>query len=155
LRDRSIVENVRKAIIDAGAEPQNLAFEVSDILLSSSNRSINERVRKLRDLGLKMAVDRFGTGHLSLPNLKRLPINYLKIDRNFTDGLQESLDDTVQVSGVINIARILGHEAVAEGVENEEQLLQLRDLGCDIAQGYYLSPPVSADEILTLLERSF
>ncbi|MGI8865586.1 MAG: putative bifunctional diguanylate cyclase/phosphodiesterase [Rubrobacteraceae bacterium] len=155
LRDRGAVEDVRRATIDAGVEPQDLTFEVSDILLSSSNRSVNERVRKLRDLGLKMAVDRFGTGHLSLPNLKRLPINYLKIDRNSTGGLQESLDDTVQVSGVINIARILGHEAVAEGVENEEQLLQLRDLGCDLAQGYYLSPPVSADEILTLLERSF
>lgn len=155
LRDRGIVEDVRRAIIDAGAEPQNLAFEVSDILLSSSSRSINERVRKLRDLGLKMAVDRFGTGHLSLPNLKRLPINYLKIDRTFTDGLQESLDNTVQVSGVINIARILGHEAVAEGVETEEQLVQLRDLGCDIAQGYYFSPPIPADEIPTLLERSF
>jgi EAL domain-containing protein (putative c-di-GMP-specific phosphodiesterase class I) len=155
LRDRGIVEDVRRAIIDAGAEPQNLTFEVSDILLSSSSRSTNERVRKLRNLGLKMAVDRFGTGHLSLPNLKRLPVNYLKIDRTFTDGLQESLDNTVQVSGVINIARILGHEAVAEGVETEEQLVQLRDLGCDIAQGYYFSPPIPADEMPALLERSF
>ncbi len=155
LRDRGVVEDVRRAVIDAGAELHDLTFEVSDTLLSSSSRSINERVRKLRDIGLKMAVDRFGTGHLSLASLKRLPINYLKIDRSFTDGLQESLDDTVQVSGVINIARTLGHEAVAEGVETEEQLVQLRDLGCDIAQGYYLSPPIPADEIPNLLERSF
>ena len=86
--------------------------------------------------------------------LRRLPVNYLKIDRSFTDGLQQTLDDTVQVSGVINVARILGIVAVAEGVETEEQLVQLRDLGCDLVQGFHLSPPVPGEEIPDLLERS-
>lgn len=152
---RHLIEEVEDAIREAGIEPSDLTLEISERLLMDWEDSIIERLRELRNLGVRLAVDNFGTGYSSLAHLKRLPVNYLKIDRLFTDGLHQSLDDTVQVSDVINVARTLGLVAVAEGVETAEQLVQLKDLGCDVAQGYYLSVPVTGDEIPALLEREF
>ena len=150
-----LIDEVTHAIEDAGIEPPDLAFEVSEKLLIGREESAIERLRELGNIGVRLAVDNFGAGYSSLAHLKRLPIDYLKIDRSFTEGLQESLDDTLQVSGVINVARNLGLVAVAEGVETAAQLAQLKDLGCDMAQGFHFSAPLASEKLAALIERGF
>jgi hypothetical protein len=99
--------------------------------------------------------DTFGTGYSSLSYLKRFPVEYLKIDRSFVGKLGEDPDDTALVSGVIGLAHTLSFEVVAEGVEAAEQLAKLREAGCDLAQGYYLSKPLPSEAAKTLLAKRF
>jgi EAL domain-containing protein (putative c-di-GMP-specific phosphodiesterase class I) len=98
-----------------------------------------------------MAIDDFGTGYSSLSYLKRFPVSYLKIDRSFVEGLREGSDDKVVVSGIIALAHTLGMRTIAEGVETAEQLRILRQIGCDMAQGHYFSPPLAPDAASELL----
>ena len=108
-------------------------------------------LRRLKSLGVHVAIDDFGTGYSSLSYLKRFPVDSLKIDKSFIDGLGRDPEDTTIVEAVISLAHALGLGVVAEGVESVEQLNQLRRLGCELAQGYYFSRPlglVGIDELL-------
>ena len=103
-------------------------------------------LRELEQLGVTLAIDDFGTGYSSLGTLRHFPVEKLKIDRSFVDGLGAESDDSVIVSGVVGLAHGLGLRVVAEGVETSDQLARLRDLGCDFGQGFYFSRPVPAEE---------
>jgi EAL domain-containing protein (putative c-di-GMP-specific phosphodiesterase class I) len=109
------------------------------------------QLRRLKDLGVKLAVDDFGAGYSSLAYLRRFPVDYLKIDRSFIHGLGRSLDDTVLVSGVISLAQSLNLAVVAEGVETAAQREKLRELGCDFAQGFLFARPLPAEEAARLM----
>jgi len=106
---------------------------------------------RLKDLGVRVAVDDFGTGYSNLAYLKRFPMDMVKIDKSFVDGLGEKPEDTAIVKAVISLARALGLRTVAEGIETSEQLERLRDLGCELGQGYYFSGALPAYEANALL----
>jgi len=105
-------------------------------------------------LGVNLYIDDFGTGHSSLSYLKRLPVDEIKIDRSFVMEMEESDNDAKIVHATIDLAHNLGLKVVAEGVETEASLKILKALNCDYAQGYYLSRPVPADELLKWLGKS-
>src|SRR4028118_863325 len=108
---------------------------------------------RLREMGVGISIDDFGTGYSSLAYLKRLPADALKIDRSFVAGLGEDLEDTAIVSMVVELAHTLGMGVVAEGVETEAQAALLKDLGCDLGQGYRFSRPLPSKEVPLLFPR--
>jgi EAL domain-containing protein (putative c-di-GMP-specific phosphodiesterase class I) len=104
-------------------------------------------------LGVNISVDDFGTGYSSLSYLKRFPVDRLKVDRSFVDGLGSEPEDSAIVAAIVNLAHTLGLVAVGEGVETSVQLEALRSLGCDLAQGYHLGRPMSATDLSVVLQQ--
>jgi EAL domain-containing protein (putative c-di-GMP-specific phosphodiesterase class I) len=107
---------------------------------------------RLSFMGVRLSLDDFGTGHSSLSYLQRLPVNEVKIDRSFVMNMATDENDATIVRATIELGRNLGLETVAEGVETPQIWSQLEALGCDMAQGYYLTRPVPASELLTWLD---
>jgi len=110
-----------------------------------------DKMKRLKGLGIRFAIDDFGTGYSCLHYLKRLPVDQLKIDRSFIEGLEQNPEDLAIVSGTISLAQALGLQVVAEGVETAEQMARLRELGCDLVQGNYLSEPMPGQDAKRLL----
>ena len=106
-----------------------------------------KNINAFAEMGIGLAIDDFGTGHSSLVNLKRLPLTRLKIDRSFVSGVGEDHDDAAITAASIALAKQLGLEVVAEGVETESQERFLRDHACDVVQGFLFGKPMSADQI--------
>jgi EAL domain-containing protein (putative c-di-GMP-specific phosphodiesterase class I) len=151
LREPGLVETVTRALADTGLPARRLCVEVTEsVLLEEGERSIAV-LDALRALGARVALDDFGTGYSSLTSARRLPLDGLKIDRSFVAGLGRESDDESIVASVIELGRALGASVTAEGVETEEQLERLRELGCDTFQGYLFSPPAPAEHVADLL----
>ena len=108
---------------------------------------------ELQRLGVGLSVDDFGTGYSSLAHLSNLPIDSLKLDRSFVNRMQVGSKEAAVVRAVVQLGKSLGKSVVAEGIETPSQLDQLRDMGCDVGQGYVLSRPLPAELVVTLLER--
>jgi EAL domain-containing protein (putative c-di-GMP-specific phosphodiesterase class I) len=122
--------------------PEALELEITEsMLMSDPDRSLVTLTR-LNQLGVGLSVDDFGTGYSSLANLRRLPIDELKIDRSFVSPMLSDESDLIIVRSTINLGHDLGLKVVAEGVEDEETLSRLANLGCDLAQGYHFSKPL-------------
>jgi len=119
----------------------------------SESRSVQRGLGQLRAHGLQLAIDDFGTGHSSLRRLSQPWVSVLKIDRSFVQDLPASRHASLLVTSMLQLAQTLGLQAVAEGIETDEQLRFLVDSGCRFGQGYLYSRPVPADEISRLLER--
>ncbi|HKJ77277.1 MAG TPA: EAL domain-containing protein, partial [Gammaproteobacteria bacterium] len=140
-----IVGTVREVLEETGLPPERLELEITEgFVLGHAEQGI-ATLERLRELGVDLAVDDFGTGYSSLSYLKRLPITRLKIDRSFVADLPGDPDDAAIASTIIVMARNLGLEVIAEGVETAEQLAFLREQGCEAYQGFYLGRPVPAD----------
>ena len=149
--DPGLVDDVARTLRETGLEARYLTLEITESALMEDAQSSVGTLEALKALGVKLAIDDFGTGYSSLSYLKRFPADYLKIDRSFVDGLGQDDNDTVLVSGMSGLAHALGLEVIAEGVETVEQLAKLREIGCDLAQGYFISRPVPANQASTLL----
>lgn len=104
-------------------------------------------IESLKELGLKFSIDDFGTGFTSLSNLKNLPVDELKIDRSFIDKIETENNSQIIVKSVIDLADNFGIKSIAEGVENENQLIFLKNCGCDEAQGYYFAKPMGIEDL--------
>jgi len=144
------------AALDAAGLPSELLiFEITENVVMEDLSGAREVMRKLDRLGVRLAIDDFGTGHSSLAYLKQFPVQEVKVDRSFVQGIAESPVDSAIVRAVIDLANAMGISTVAEGVETKDQLAQLRMLGCPVAQGFYFSHPLRAEEFDELLTRHF
>src|SRR5438270_1175027 len=149
----SSASSVNHAIRRNGLLPSSLSFEITEsVLMEDVEFSIASLVG-LKGLGVRLAVDDFGTGYSSLAYLKRLPLDSLKVDRAFVDGLGTDPNDSAIVAAIVPMAGALGLSVTAEGVETERQLSERRQLGCDRAQGYLFSPALSAEEFEHFIRR--
>lgn len=137
----SLVPTVRSAIAANGLDPSQLTIELTEHALVSDLERATKNLRRLSDDGVRISLDDFGTGYSSLLYLKQLPITEIKIDRQFTGGITGRDEDNAIVSGIIRLARTIGVEVVAEGVETEEQARTLIQLGCHRGQGFLFGAP--------------
>jgi diguanylate cyclase (GGDEF)-like protein/PAS domain S-box-containing protein len=151
LADRAIVAVVADALKSSGLDPGRLVLEVTESALMANAEMAVECLTELKTLGVRLAIDDFGTGYSSLVYLKRMPVDAIKVDRSFVDGLGDDAEDTAIVSSVVSLAHAVGVQAIAEGVETAAQQAHLQSLGCDLAQGFLWSRPVPADELRVLL----
>lgn len=144
---------MRQVLEDSGLPAHCLELELTESQLLDSIDHISQTFEQLRELGVKLAIDDFGTGYSSLSYLKRLPVDYVKIDQAFIRGLDEAQEDVVITQAIIAMAHSLGLQVVAEGVETAGQMAILKAQGCDEIQGYLISRPVPAQEMVQLLIR--
>lgn len=133
--------------------PEELELEITESVLIDDLSSVFAKMDELRDFGVKISIDDFGTGFSSLSYLKDLPADTLKIDKSFIDTIISDYSTKIIVSSIIDMSKKLGYKTVAEGVETKDQLNYLEEIGCDIIQGYYLGKPVLPENIEELLLR--
>ncbi|MCG3117882.1 MAG: EAL domain-containing protein [Candidatus Manganitrophus sp. SA1] len=144
LQDSQLPERVSELLQKSGVEPDQLALEITESIIMADPQRAMEILTDLSEMGIRLSIDDFGTGYSSLGYLKKLPVDEVKIDKSFVREMASNQDDIVIVRSTIDLAHNLGLEVVAEGVENQETLSRLAALGCDAAQGYFISRPVAA-----------
>jgi diguanylate cyclase (GGDEF)-like protein/PAS domain S-box-containing protein len=149
--DVDFVTDVRAALEVAGLAAQHLTLELTESIQILDGEGTNQVVAALRDIGVRLAIDDFGTGHSSLSYARRFPVDELKIDRSFIDGLGRSREDAAIVTAAIAFARALHLDVTAEGVETPDQAIRLRALGCDRAQGYLFARPMDEAALAIIL----
>ncbi len=142
---------VAEIVARTGLDPVHLRLEITESVLVEESASAIASLEALNEIGVRLVLDDFGTGYSSLAYLNRFPFHALKIDRSFVDALGIEQERTAIVEAIIGMARALSLEVIAEGVENEVQLAELRRLGCDYAQGHLFHPALPATEISRLL----
>ncbi|MDO8680795.1 MAG: EAL domain-containing protein [Acidobacteriota bacterium] len=148
----NFLKTVVRALNDTKFDPHRLDLEITESLLMQNAESVLEVMRELGALGVQFSIDDFGTGYSSLAYLKHLPIGHVKIDRSFVRDIPADANDAAIVTAILAMARSLGIQVIAEGVETKEQLEFLRAKGCDMAQGDYFSRPLPAEEIMPVLK---
>ncbi len=152
LRAPGFVAGVRATLKETGLEARYLELELTETVLIEDSRSVADVLKELKDIGVLLALDDFGTGYSNLSQLKRFPIDALKIDQSFVRDLAVDEDDAGIVTAVIGMGKSLHMRVVAEGVETREQLEILQEHGCPQGQGYYFCRPVPAEQFRRLLE---
>lgn len=145
------VKLVADIVNESGLEPRYLELEITESVLAKDLDLALENLKALKAVGVQLAIDDFGTGYSSLSYLKRFPIDRLKIDQSFVRNINSDPDDAAIASSVIAMARSMELHVIAEGVETGAQLRFLETKRCDEIQGYYLSPPLSAEDVVSLL----
>jgi diguanylate cyclase (GGDEF)-like protein len=153
LLDLDLPGDVASILTAHHLDPGALHLEITESMIMSDPDRALDTVTRLRGLGVCISVDDFGTGYSSLSNLKRLPINELKIDRSFISSLPHDESDLIIVGSTINLGHDLRLNVVAEGVEDEITLKRLEKLGCDLAQGYYFGRPLPSQEFVRMVDR--
>jgi EAL domain-containing protein (putative c-di-GMP-specific phosphodiesterase class I) len=142
---------VAEALVRSGLDASQLVLEITESVLLEDADGPKEALRAVKDIGVRLVLDDFGTGYSSLGYLKQLPLDGLKIDRQFVSGLGSDPDDTAIVSAVAGMARGLGLTVIAEGVETPAQRDALRDLGCQRGQGFLFARPLAPEDFRALV----
>jgi diguanylate cyclase (GGDEF)-like protein len=145
-----LVPEIAEILRQTGLNPSCLELEITESVIMEDVEYAIDLLEHLKKLGIRVALDDFGTGYSSLEALRRFPLDALKIDKVFVDGVSKSQQDMAVVQLVIDLAHAVGIQAIAEGVETVEQLTQLRNMGCDQAQGYYFWKPLMGEEAAAL-----
>jgi EAL domain-containing protein (putative c-di-GMP-specific phosphodiesterase class I) len=155
LLDVEFPDQVAALLALRGVGPDRLELEITESTMLEDPARTRAILERLSEMGIRLSIDDFGTGYSSLAYLKRLPVDEIKIDRSFVMNMVDDEDDATIVRSTIDLGRNLGLEVVAEGVETGPIWDRLTDLGCTVAQGYYLSRPLPADELTPWLERRY
>jgi len=143
----NLVDKVKAILRQTNCKTEWLELEITeDFIINKTNQAIST-LQELRNLGISLAIDDFGTGYSSLSHLKQLPVNKLKIDRSFVRDINNDMEDAALVQAIIAMGKSLNLKLIAEGVENGSHEIFLKAHGCEYAQGFYYSKPVTADEI--------
>jgi diguanylate cyclase (GGDEF)-like protein/PAS domain S-box-containing protein len=149
LQSESIVDDVRDALVSSGLEPSSLVLEITESVMMADTDLAVERLNALKGLGILLAMDDFGTGYSSLSYLSRFPVDILKMDRAF---LTREHEESGLAGAIIAMGNSLNLEVVAEGIEFPEQIGSLRDLGCELGQGFFFAKPMSRDDLVKYLD---
>jgi EAL domain-containing protein (putative c-di-GMP-specific phosphodiesterase class I) len=151
LDDEHLPATVSEALDAAHLAPGLLGLEITETAVMNDPGRAQRVLTELHDQGVRLAIDDFGTGYSSLTHLKRLPVDEIKIDRGFIDGVDRVGDDRSIVGAVVSMAKALDLRVVGEGVETEEQAQALQEMGCGVVQGFLYSRPVDAAHITASL----
>ena len=146
-----LVDQIEKTLVRTKLNPHCLKLEITESVVMENAEAATIMFKQLRALGVQLSIDDFGTGYSSLSYLHRFPLNYLKIDRSFVSRMTAAGENSEIVGTITTLARNLGMQVIAEGIETEEQHQQLKNLGCEYGQGYLFSPPVDSDGVSQLL----
>jgi diguanylate cyclase (GGDEF)-like protein len=151
LREPDFVTRVLAAVERTGADPRHLKLELTESMLVDNIESVIAKMTQIKAKGIGLSLDDFGTGYSSLSYLKRLPLDQLKIDRSFVRDIVEDLSSRAIAQSVISLGQVMNRSVIAEGVETEEQLVCLRELGCHAFQGFLFGSPLPLDEFELLI----
>lgn len=151
--DGNLLPMVSRALEDMSLAPSFLELEITESAVMHDPEEVIKSLHELSRFGMRLAIDDFGTGYSSLAYLKRFPVDTLKIDRAFITDISSDNDDVAIVEAVLGLGKHFNMKVVAEGVEDEEQLEFLKQQGCDIAQGYFISKPLAFDQYVEWIER--
>jgi diguanylate cyclase (GGDEF)-like protein/PAS domain S-box-containing protein len=154
LQDDGLIEDIRAALTEAGLPPERLELELTESMIMHNTERAVRVLHGIKSLGVKLAIDDFGTGYSSLAQLKRFPIDTLKVDRSFIREIPRDSEDRAITEAIIAMGKTLSLTVVAEGVETLEQKTFLRECACDEMQGYYFSTPVPPEEFALLLRKN-
>jgi diguanylate cyclase (GGDEF)-like protein/PAS domain S-box-containing protein len=146
-----LVPEVEAVLQDTGIDPSRLDLEITESVLMDDVEMSAATLQRLKALGVRLVVDDFGTGYSSLSYLRQFPVDAMKVDQSFVYGLGTDPGDSAIVAAIVSLAHTLGLQAVAEGVETPQQLVELRALACDYAQGFYMARPLTGDALLDLI----
>jgi EAL domain-containing protein (putative c-di-GMP-specific phosphodiesterase class I) len=148
LQRPEFIEEVAEALEETDIIPSSLTLELTESVMMQDMEVSLLRLESLRALGVKLAIDDFGTGYSSLNYVRELPVDILKIDRSFLADTNPQVEQ--MTASIVELARIFNLKAVAEGVENPDQLARLQGMHCDFGQGFHFARPLSAEEVLEL-----
>lgn len=154
IAEANFITELREVLSESNIDPTALCLEVTESMMMTARKDIVEMLDDIRQLGVFIAIDDFGTEHSSLSRLRDMPAEVLKIDRSFIDGLSSEPGDTAIVSSILSLAYAMGKHTIAEGVEKQEQAAMLLRMGCEVAQGYFFSRPVAAEKIVPMLTKA-
>jgi EAL domain-containing protein (putative c-di-GMP-specific phosphodiesterase class I) len=149
-RNSNFVDEVEATVKRFGIKPESVELEITESVVMDDPKLVVKALENLKSAGFSIAIDDFGTGFSSLSYLQQLPLDRLKVDREFIKGIGEG-DPGIIAETVINLGQKLGLETIAEGIENEHQLNWVNDLGCDESQGYFHAKPMPAKELEAFL----
>jgi len=147
----TLVQEISQVLEESGLDAGSLKLEITESVVMQDAPATLAKLKELKDLGIRLAIDDFGTGYSSLGYLKRFPVDTLKIDRSFVKGLSKEGNDNAIVRAVVTVAKTLNMDVTAEGVETDQQRIELVALGCDRAQGFLFAKPADADHVGPLL----
>ncbi len=151
-RQKNLTEKVAQILNDSAVQPKNLCLEITENEVMHNIETTVEILQALKKMGVLLSLDDFGTGYSSLSYLKRFPIDILKIDRTFVNGIPSDRDDTAISTAIVVLAHSMELKVIAEGVEKSEQIAFLQSLQCDEIQGFYFSRPLNAETVTDLLK---
>jgi diguanylate cyclase (GGDEF)-like protein/PAS domain S-box-containing protein len=147
LQGPELLSEIASALAESGLRPSSLILEITESATVEDTEGLIARLESFKALGVTLSIDDFGTGYSSLSYLRRLPVDFLKVDRSFVAELATNSEDLAIVSSVVNLAHSLGLQVVAEGVESDEQKQKLCDMGCDLAQGFRWQRPADSGHV--------
>jgi EAL domain-containing protein (putative c-di-GMP-specific phosphodiesterase class I) len=153
LQSPRFAADVREALSHSGLPPSTLVLEITESTMMEDTELSISRLNELKDIGLKLAVDDFGAGYSSLNYIRDFPVDIIKIDRSFIEGIRDEDRAKTVTETMVGLVRNLQLLSVAEGIESPDQLSQMLNLHCDLGQGFYLGRPTTKDAIAELLSQ--